>query len=165
MPACAKKVLETALPSGCFQRVEFLDLRRAGNTHSRRSGYLSAQCVNQASGSFPTAPPGASSDFPSRPTCLAKCCYTPAHMEHRDDQRFSAKRPSPASILLGLIPFAATCFSVSLWDRVYPTVLGLPFNFFWLILWLLLTPLCMWGAYRLETHRASQPHRKDGGTL
>lgn len=29
-------------------------------------------------------------------------------------------------------------------------VLGIPFNLFWLILWLLLTPLCMWGAYRFE---------------
>jgi hypothetical protein len=52
---------------------------------------------------------------------------------------------------------------VSLWDRVYPIVLGLPFNFFWLISWLLLTPLCMWGAYRLEAPRASDPSAKDGG--
>lgn len=86
-------------------------------------------------------------------------------MERRDDEGFRAKRPSPGSILLGLIPLTATCFSVSLWDRVYPMVLGLPFNFFWLILWLLLTPLCMWGAYWLETRRAAEPHGKDGGTL
>jgi hypothetical protein len=32
-------------------------------------------------------------------------------------------------------------------------VFGLPFNLFWLISWLLLTPLCMWGAYHLETRR------------
>jgi hypothetical protein len=44
-------------------------------------------------------------------------------------------------------------------------VLGLPFNFFWLIAWLLLTPVCMWGVYRLEAHRASDPRREDGGTL
>ncbi len=85
-------------------------------------------------------------------------------MEPRDDRTFRAKRPSPGAILLGLIPFAASCFSVPLWDRVYPMVLGLPFNFFWLISWLLLTPLCMWGAYWLETHRASELGRKDGGT-
>ena len=59
------------------------------------------------------------------------------------------RRPSLGSILLGLIPFVATCFSVALWDRMYPFVLGFPFNFFWLILWLLLTPVCLWGAYRL----------------
>ena len=73
------------------------------------------------------------------------------------------KRPSVAAILFGLIPFAATCFSVALWDRVYPIVLGLPFNFFWLILWLLLTPLCMWGAYRVETSRSAGIDRKQGG--
>ena len=61
------------------------------------------------------------------------------------------KTPSPAAVLIGLIPFIAMCFSVTAWDRVAPMVLGLPFNLFWLVLWLLLTPLCMWGAYRLET--------------
>jgi hypothetical protein len=71
------------------------------------------------------------------------------------------QRPSLGSILLGLIPFAATCLTVSLWDRVNPLVLGLPFNFFWLTLWLLLTPLCMWGAYRVESRRDRTP---EGGT-
>jgi len=75
------------------------------------------------------------------------------------------KRPSWGAILLGLIPFAGTCFSVSLWDRIYPTGLGLPFSFFWLISWLFLTPLCMWGAYRLEVPRAVAPrdHADEGG--
>ena len=73
------------------------------------------------------------------------------------------KRPSLGAIFLALIPFAATCFSVSLWDRVYPMVLGLPFNFFGLISWLLLTPVCMWGAYRLEEPGAPERRRKEGG--
>ena len=73
------------------------------------------------------------------------------------------KRPSLGAILLGLIPFAATCFSVALWDRVYPRVLGLPFSFFWLILWLLLTPLLMWGAYCLEEPRVRDTRREKGG--
>jgi Protein of unknown function (DUF3311) len=60
------------------------------------------------------------------------------------------KKPSLGAILLGLLPFAGVCFSVSLWDRIYPIVLGMPFNFFWLISWIVLTPLCMWAAYRLE---------------
>jgi hypothetical protein len=60
------------------------------------------------------------------------------------------KRPSLGAVLLGLIPFAAVCFSVSLWDRIDPMVLGIPFNMFWLICWLVLTPLCMWGAYLFE---------------
>jgi hypothetical protein len=66
-------------------------------------------------------------------------------------------RPSLGALFLALIPFAAMCFSVSLWDRIYPIVLGMPFNIFWLTLWIVLTPLCMWGAYQLETPR----HGKD----
>jgi hypothetical protein len=63
------------------------------------------------------------------------------------------KFPSAGGMLIALIPFAAMCFSVPLWDRVYPLVLGLPFNFFWLCGWCVLTPICMWGAYRLESAR------------
>jgi uncharacterized membrane protein YdbT with pleckstrin-like domain len=59
--------------------------------------------------------------------------------------------PRAGSLLLALIPFVAMCFTVPLWDRIYPIVFGLPFNFFWLTLWIVLTPLCMWAAYRIET--------------
>jgi hypothetical protein len=59
------------------------------------------------------------------------------------------RRPSLLAIVLALTPFVAMCFSVSLWDRVNPMVLGLPFNIFWLSLWLLLTPVCMWAVYQL----------------
>ncbi len=73
------------------------------------------------------------------------------------------KRPSVKSILLGLIPFVAVCFSVPLWDRVHPIILGLPFNCFWLILWILLTPLIMWTAYRIEAHREGDAPTRDAG--
>ena len=76
------------------------------------------------------------------------------------------KRPSLGSILMGLIPFAAICLPVALWDRVYPMILGLPFNFFWLIAWMLLTPVCMWGAYRLEAPPSSaERNNEKGGAL
>ena len=75
------------------------------------------------------------------------------------------RKPSLGAILFALIPFIAICFSVPLWDRIHPVILGLPFNFFWLITWLLLTPLCMWGAYLKETHRPPDPRRHDGGPL
>jgi hypothetical protein len=61
------------------------------------------------------------------------------------------RRPSYGALLLGLIPFAAMCFTVPLWDRVHPMVLGLPFNFFWLLSWIVLTPVCLRAAYLLET--------------
>ena len=66
------------------------------------------------------------------------------------------ERPARGSLLLGLIPFIALCFTVSFWDRIYPMVLGLPFNFFWILLWLLLTPVCLWIIYRLEGSRTDR---------
>ena len=73
------------------------------------------------------------------------------------------KPPSVRALLISLVPFIATCFSVSFWDRLDPIVLGFPFNFFWLILWLLLTPVCMWGEYRLEEPGTRNNVREKGG--
>jgi hypothetical protein len=70
------------------------------------------------------------------------------------------KKPSIAALLLALIPFTAMCFSVSLWDRVDPMLFGLPFNLFWLICWIVLSSVCMWGAYRVEA-----PRSRAGGLL
>ena len=72
-------------------------------------------------------------------------------------------RPPVVAIVVGLIPFAAVCFSVSLWDRIYPVVLGLPFNFFWVILWLLLTPICLFASYWLgQPWEDENPSKMDG---
>jgi hypothetical protein len=65
-------------------------------------------------------------------------------------KRKPVSKPTLGAILLGCIPFLAICFSVPLWDRIHPMVLGLPFNLFWLILWIPLTTVCMWGAYKRE---------------
>jgi len=70
------------------------------------------------------------------------------------------RKPSASAVLCGAIPFAAMCFSVPLWDRIDPMVLGLPFNVFWLISWIVLTPLCMRAAYRIEAAR----NKPDGRT-
>lgn len=70
------------------------------------------------------------------------------------------RRPSRAALLLGLIPFVAICFTVPLWDRAYPIVVGLPFNLFWLILWIVLTPACMWGAYKCTKPKPSPSEDK-----
>lgn len=73
------------------------------------------------------------------------------------------KRPSAGALLLSFVPFAAMCFSVPAWDRVHPMVCGLPFNMFWLICWIMLTPVCMWGAYRLEVPRRETPRDPSDG--
>ena len=72
------------------------------------------------------------------------------------------RRPSCGAIAVGCLPLFAVCFSVPLWDRVHPMVLGLPFNFFWLILWILITPLIMSIAYRLESRRNSSRSPEGG---
>jgi hypothetical protein len=83
-------------------------------------------------------------------------------MDHERDERplaasaGRARNPSWLALLLGLIPYVAMCFTVGLWDHIYPVVAGLPFNIFWLILWTLLTPLCMWGAYRCEQRNSAE---------
>lgn len=66
------------------------------------------------------------------------------------------RRPSLGAVLLGVIPFIAMCFSVSFWDYINPMVFGMPFNLFWLLSWIVLSSVCMWGAYRLEARRIKQ---------
>ncbi len=63
------------------------------------------------------------------------------------------KRPSLVSVALSLIPAFALCFTVPLWDRITPRVLGLPFNLFWIVAWLGLTPAVMGIVYRIEKRR------------
>jgi len=73
------------------------------------------------------------------------------------------RRPALGAVLWGVIPFVGTCFSVGLWDRIEPRVLGLPFSYFWLIAWLFLTPLCIWRAYRIEAKRDTKKMSEGGG--
>ena len=74
----------------------------------------------------------------------------------------SMTKPTVGAVLLACLPFFAVCFSVSLWDRVYPMVLGLPFNLFWLMCWIPLTSACLWGAYRLQASRRHEEIRQQG---
>src|SRR5579863_5131098 len=66
-----------------------------------------------------------------------------------EEDSISRKRKTLA-FLLCAIPFLAMCFSVSLWDRIYPLVFGLPFNLFWLMAWIPLSALCLTGVYFLR---------------
>jgi hypothetical protein len=75
------------------------------------------------------------------------------------------KKPSRVALLLGLIPFVGMCFTVGLWDRIDPMILGIPFNLAWLICWIVLTTLCMWVAYLVEAALDQRDERdsKDRG--
>ncbi len=65
------------------------------------------------------------------------------------------RRPTLGALLLAVVPFLALCFTVPLWNRIHPVVLGIPFNLFWLILWIPLTTLCMWLVYTRD--RKAEP--------
>lgn len=71
----------------------------------------------------------------------------------RESSRKPVKRPSIGAILLASIPFFGMCFSVAIWDRVTPVVLGLPFNLFWMMAWIAFSPLLMLLVYRIERRR------------
>jgi hypothetical protein len=60
------------------------------------------------------------------------------------------KKGTRISLLLGAIPFITLVFALPLVNRIRPTVLGLPFLLFWILLWVLLTPLILFLAYRAE---------------
>ena len=72
-------------------------------------------------------------------------------------------KPSLVSVVIGCIPFVAICFTVGLWDRVFPLVFGLPFNMFWLVLWIFLTPCIMSFAYRIEIKKINEENARKAG--
>ncbi len=71
-----------------------------------------------------------------------------------------ARLPSARALLLGAIPFAATCFSVSLWDRIEPRIFGVPFNLVWLVGCILLSTVCLAMAYRIDVARDEKSRDK-----
>lgn len=74
-------------------------------------------------------------------------------MTYADKTVVMARKPALGAVVLGLLPFFGMCFSVSWWDRARPFVLGLPFNLAWLIAWIILSSLCLWGAYCVQARR------------
>jgi hypothetical protein len=77
--------------------------------------------------------------------------------------RNPSRNPSPASrptgsrkrpaLLWLLAPYVLFLVVLPLVNRVTPTVLGLPFLFFWMLLATLLTPAAVWLARRADLKR------------
>lgn len=64
--------------------------------------------------------------------------------------------PSWRAVAIAMVPFAGICFSVPLWDRVHPMILGIPFNMAWLLAWIPITSVCLALAHRIESARDSR---------
>ncbi|KXJ33669.1 hypothetical protein AX282_09590 [Bacillus spizizenii] len=57
-------------------------------------------------------------------------------------------------VILILLPFVQLAL-LPLVNRIEPIIFGLPFFHFWLLLWIIITPLCSFGIYQMQ--------KKDGG--
>jgi len=53
-------------------------------------------------------------------------------------------------LLLGAVPFVTLVFCLPLVNRVKPVILGLPFLLFWIVFWVLATPLALYLADRAK---------------
>lgn len=71
------------------------------------------------------------------------------------------KRGTRYALWLGAIPFVMLVFALPLVNRVHPVILGLPFLLFWILTWVLLTPLVLYIAYRVE--KKYNPPDEEGG--
>lgn len=54
------------------------------------------------------------------------------------------------ALILGAIPFIMLVLALPLVNRIHPVIFGLPFILFWILAWVILTPLVLLFAYRLE---------------
>lgn len=64
------------------------------------------------------------------------------------------------ALILGAIPFVTLVFALPLVNRIEPVILGLPFLLFWIISWVILTPLILFLAYHLE-RKFNPPEEED----
>ena len=55
-----------------------------------------------------------------------------------------------ARVLLAVIPAAMLSFAVVAVNRVEPRILGFPFLLVWIVLWVAITPLFLYGVERLR---------------
>jgi hypothetical protein len=54
------------------------------------------------------------------------------------------------ALMFGAVPFLTLALALPFVNRIEPFVLGLPFVLFWIVLWVALTPLALFAAYRCE---------------
>ena len=65
------------------------------------------------------------------------------------------------ALLLATVPFLTLVFALPFVNRLEPFILGLPFLLFWILAWVAITPLILWGAYLLERRYNSPDDGED----
>jgi len=69
---------------------------------------------------------------------------------HTFRKEASMQKGTKLALFLGAIPFITLVFALPLVNRINPIILGLPFILFWILSWVLLTPVILFIAYVLE---------------
>jgi len=64
------------------------------------------------------------------------------------------------ALMFGAVPFLTLALALPVVNRLEPFVLGLPFVLFWIVLWVALTPLALFAAYRCEK-KFNRPEPED----
>jgi hypothetical protein len=89
-----------------------------------------------------------------RSTAASETCRPPQAASRHP---WSNARPRPPEVpdvklihLLGAIPFLGILGGIFFVNRVTPYVLGMPFNLFWLVMWIVLISATMAVIYRLD---------------
>ncbi|WML43023.1 DUF3311 domain-containing protein [Neobacillus sp. PS3-40] len=55
--------------------------------------------------------------------------------------------------ILVLIPFLAQLVALPLVNKMHPIILGFPLLHFWLLIWMVLTPLFTWAVFHIQKTR------------
>jgi hypothetical protein len=55
--------------------------------------------------------------------------------------------------ILVLIPFLAQLVALPLVNKIHPFILGFPLFHFWLLIWMVLTPVFTWAVYKIQKSR------------
>lgn len=55
--------------------------------------------------------------------------------------------------VLVLIPFLAQLVALPLVNKIHPIILGFPLFHFWLLIWMILTPICTWIIFLIQKSR------------
>jgi hypothetical protein len=55
--------------------------------------------------------------------------------------------------LLILIPFLAQLVALPMVNKIHPIILGFPLFHFWLLIWMILTPVFTWAVFLIQRSR------------
>ncbi len=58
--------------------------------------------------------------------------------------------------VLMIIMLIGNILAIPFVNSIHPVVLSMPFFLFWLLLWMVLTPLLTWWIYRIDNNRKKE---------